>query len=61
MADQRMFFTDKLWSFDLPVTGWGDKVEKGVNTVVPEAGVTLDTGLLGQNIIVLSLKVPNNL
>jgi hypothetical protein len=32
-----------------------------VNTIVPEAGVTLDTRLLSQNIIVLPLEVANNL
>jgi hypothetical protein len=40
-----------------PVTSRCDKVKEGVDTVVPEAGVTLDTGLLSKNIIVLSLKV----
>jgi len=29
----------------LPVAGGGDKVEKGVDTVVAEARVTLDPGL----------------
>lgn len=38
-----------------------DEVEHGVDTVVPETGVALDTGLLGENIIVLSLKVTDNL
>jgi len=30
----------------LPVAGRGDKVEKSVDTVVAEAGVTLNPGLL---------------
>ena len=38
-----------------------DKVEEGMNTVVPEPGVTLDTRLLGQDVVVLSLEVANNL
>ena len=36
----------------------GDEVKKGVDTVVPEARVTLDTRLLGENVVVLALKVP---
>jgi hypothetical protein len=44
----------------LPVAGRGDKVKHGVDTVVPEARVTLDTRLFGQNIIVLSLEVAND-
>ena len=43
------------------MTGRSDEVKHGVNTVVPEARVTLDTGLLGENIIVLSLEVADNL
>lgn len=39
----------------------GDKVEHGVDSVVPETGVTLDTRLLRQNIVVLSLKITNDL
>ena len=37
-----------------------DKVEQSVNTIVAEAGVTLDTGLLCQNIVVLSLEIAYN-
>lgn len=43
------------------MTGGGDKVKHGVNSVVSEAGVTLDTRLLGKNIIILSLEVANDL
>ncbi len=43
------------------MTGRRDEVEKCVNTVVAEAGVTLDTRLLGEDIVVLALKVANNL
>lgn len=44
-----------------PMTGWGDKVEQSMNPIVTETWVTLDTGLLCKNIIVLSLKVSYNL
>jgi hypothetical protein len=37
-----------------------DKVQKSVNSVVSEAWITLDTGLLCKNIVVLTLKVANN-
>jgi len=43
------------------MAGRCDKVEKSMDTVVAESGVTLDTGLFCQNIIVLSLKVANDL
>lgn len=43
------------------MAGGGDEVEKYVYTVVAEAGVTLDTGLLGKNVVVLSLKIANDL
>jgi hypothetical protein len=40
--------------------GW-DKVEKGVNSIVPETGVTLDTRFFSQNVVVLALEVADNL
>jgi hypothetical protein len=43
------------------VTGRSDEVEKGVNTVVAEAGVTLDTALFSENIVVLALEVAHDL
>ncbi len=43
------------------MTGGGDEVEHGVNTVVAEARVTLDPRLLGENVIILPLKVTNDL
>ena len=43
------------------VTRGRDKVEEGVNTVVPEAGVTLDTRLLGQDVVVLAFEVADDL
>jgi hypothetical protein len=36
-----------------------DEVEKGVDTVVPETGVTLDARFFGQDIIVLTLEIAN--
>lgn len=39
----------------------GDEVEHGMDSVIPEAGVTLDTRLLGQDIIILSLEVSDDL
>lgn len=43
------------------MTGGGDEVEHSVDTIVPEAGITLDARLLGQDVIVLSLKVSDDL
>ena len=43
------------------MAGGGDEVEKGVDTIVAEAGVTLDTRLFRENIVVLAFKVANNL
>lgn len=39
----------------------GDEVKKNVDTVVAKSWVTLDAGLLSENVIVLSLKVSLNL
>ena len=41
----------------LRVTSWGDKIEKSMDTAVLEARVTLDPGLLRQNVVVLTLEV----
>jgi hypothetical protein len=43
------------------MASWGNEVEKSVNTVVPESGVTLDSRLFGENIIILAFEVSNNL
>lgn len=37
-----------------------DEVEQSVNSVVTEAGITLDTRLFGQDIVVLTLEVPDD-
>lgn len=42
------------------MTGRCDEVEQGMDTVIAEAGVTLDTGLLCKDIVVLTLQVANN-
>ena len=39
----------------------GNEIKHGMNTVVPEAGVTLDSGFLAQNIVVLPLEISNDL
>lgn len=43
------------------MAGGGNEVEHHMDTVVPESRVTLDTRLLGQNVVVLSLEVADNL
>ena len=43
------------------MAGWGDEVEEGVDTVIPEARITLDTRLLSKNVVVLTLEVANDL
>jgi hypothetical protein len=44
----------------IPVTGRCDEVEQDMNTVVAESGVTLDTGLFGENVVVLALEVADD-
>lgn len=46
---------------DSPMTSGGDEIEHHMNAVIPESRVTLDARLLGQNVIVLSLEIANNL
>ena len=43
------------------MTSGCDEVKKGVNSIVAEAGITLDSGLFGENGIVLSLEVAHDL
>ena len=43
------------------MTGGRDEVEEGVHPVVAEARVTLDTRLLGKDVIVLALEVAHDL
>lgn len=42
------------------MTSRGNEVKHGVDSVVPEARVTLNTRLLGQDVVVLSLEVSND-
>lgn len=58
MKNMRMAVEEEI---DVPVTGRGDKVEERVDPVVSEARVTLDTRLLGKDVVVLSLEVANDL
>lgn len=43
------------------MAGGGDEVEHGVDTIVPETRVTLDTRFLGKDIVILPLQVSNDL
>jgi len=43
------------------MAGRYNEVQQDVDTIVAESGITLDTGFLGKNIIVLPLKVSDNL
>lgn len=43
------------------MAGGRDEVEQDVDAVVPKTRVTLDTGLLSKNVIVLPLEVSDNL
>jgi hypothetical protein len=56
MSDARLTTTGKQ---DPRVSSGRDKVEKGVDTIVPETGVTLDARFFGQNVVVLTLEVAN--
>lgn len=38
-----------------------DKVEQGMNTIIPESGVTLDTRFFCKDVIILTLKMSNDL
>lgn len=42
------------------MAGRSNEVQKSVNTIIAEPGVTLDTRLFRKNIIVLALKIANN-
>jgi hypothetical protein len=45
----------------LPVSCRSDEVEESMNTIIAETRITLDTGLLCKNIIVLSFQITDNL
>lgn len=46
---------------DVRMTGRSDKVEKRMNAVVSESRISFNPTFLGENIVVLSLQVANNL
>jgi hypothetical protein len=54
-----------LHKFDIEftetVTGGCDEIKEDVDTVVSEARVTLDSGLLSKDVIILALEVADNL
>lgn len=43
------------------MSGGSDEVKEGVDSVISETGVTLDSRLFGQNVIILSFEVANDL
>ena len=45
----------------LPVASGCDKIEEGMDTIITEPWVTLDTRLFGEDVIILALEVSNNL
>lgn len=42
------------------MAGWGDEVQEGVHAIVAESGVTLDSGFLSENVVILALEVSND-
>jgi len=40
---------------------WWNEVQKSVNTIVPKTWIALDTRLFRQDIVILALKMTNNL
>jgi hypothetical protein len=44
-------------SLSVPMASWGNKVEECMDTIVTEAAVSLNPGLLRQDVIVLLFKV----
>ena len=42
------------------MAGRSDKVEQSMNTIIPESGITLDTRFLCKDVIILTLKMPND-
>jgi hypothetical protein len=43
------------------MTSGGNEVQKGMNSIIPETRVTLDTRLFRQDIIILAFKMTNDL
>ncbi len=42
------------------MAGGSNEVEQNVNTIITEPGVTLNSRLLGKNVVVLSLEETND-
>ena len=42
------------------MAGWGNEIEKRVDTIIPEAGITLNARFFRKNIIILAFQVTNN-
>jgi hypothetical protein len=42
------------------VAGRRNKIEEGMDSVVPETGVTFNARLFGKDVVVLTFKVVNN-
>jgi hypothetical protein len=45
---------------DVPMASRSDKVEKGVDSVIPESWVSFDSRLFGENIVILSFQITSN-
>ena len=58
-SNEQGWHKEALFGYSRVTSGW-DEIEKDMNTVVPEPRITLDTGLLGENIIVLTLEVSDD-
>ena len=46
---------------DLPMASRCNKVEQGMDTIIPESWVTLDTRFFRKDVIILTLKMSNDL
>lgn len=46
--------------FSQTMAGRGDEVEESVNAIIAESGVTLDSGFLSENVVILALEVSND-
>lgn len=42
------------------MAGWGNEIEKRMDTIIPEAGITLNARFFRKNIIILAFQVTNN-
>jgi len=42
------------------MTGWRNEIEKRVDTIIPEAGIALNSRFFRKNIIILAFEVANN-